>query len=209
MKRYPLTPAPDSSVSASVKGKVFMRQLYATSAPYLDPAAVSAAAAAAVAAAAAEAASAAATFARAESLVAAAARDFARAADPFPAAAAAAEAAAVAVAAAACARSVARSVARVVISSTQDTLGRGRRRRRKVLRVGQLAVGTYLSSVLTRVWRLRQRLRLDRQLLPRATPRDGLVHQPSLFGQWVRWKRECTCGDGFFTCKCGRRSGQF
>ena len=44
---------------------------------------------------------------------------------------------------------------------------------------------------------------------PRATPRDGLVHQPSLFGQWVRWKRECTCGDGFFTCKCGRRSGQF
>ena len=85
-------------------------------------------------------------------------------------------------------------------SSTQDTLGRGRRRRRKVLRVGQLAVGTYLSSVLTRVWRLRQRLCLDRQLLPRATPRDGLVHQPSLFGQWVRWKKECTCGDGFYTC---------
>ena len=169
-----------------------------------------------MAAAAAEAASAAATFARAESLVAAAARDFARAADPFPAAAAAAEAAAVAVAAAACARSVARSIARVVISSTQDTLGRGRRRRRKVLRVGQLAVGTYLSSVLTRVWRLRQRLRLDRQRLPRATPRNGLVHQPSLFGQWVRWKRECNCGLGLYTCKwlasgqfCGHRSGQF
>jgi hypothetical protein len=34
----------------------------------------------------------------------------------------------------------------------------GRRRRRKVLRAGQLAVRTYLSSVLTRVWRLRQRL---------------------------------------------------
>jgi hypothetical protein len=115
----------------------------------------------------------------------------------------------VAVAAAARARSVARSIARVVISATQDTFGMGRRRRRKVLRVGQLAVGTYLSSVLSRVWRLRQRLRLDRQCLPRATPRDGLVHQPSLFGQWVRWKRECTCGDGFFTCKCGRRSGQF
>jgi hypothetical protein len=89
----------------------------------------------------------------------------------------------VAVAAAARARAVARSIARVVISATEDTFGMGRRRRRKVLRVGQLAVGAYLSSVLSRVWRLRQRLRLDRQCLPRTTPRDGLVHQPSLFGR--------------------------
>ena len=51
MKRYPLASA--SSASASVKGKALMRQLYATSAPFLDPAAVAAAAAAAMAAAAA------------------------------------------------------------------------------------------------------------------------------------------------------------
>ena len=54
MKRYPLIPgtvlASALSVSASVKGKALMRQLYATSAPFLDPAAVAAAAAAAVAA---------------------------------------------------------------------------------------------------------------------------------------------------------------
>jgi hypothetical protein len=67
MKRYPLISgtalASASSVSGSVKGKSFMRQLYATSAPFLDPAAAAAAAAAAVAAAAAAASLASATFA--------------------------------------------------------------------------------------------------------------------------------------------------
>jgi len=56
MKRYPLIPgtvlASALSVPASVKGNALMRQLYATSAPFLDPAAVAAAAAAAMAAAA-------------------------------------------------------------------------------------------------------------------------------------------------------------
>jgi len=67
MKRYPMISgtalASASSVSGSVKGKSFMRQLYATSAPFLDPAAAAAAAAAAVAAAAAAASFASATFA--------------------------------------------------------------------------------------------------------------------------------------------------
>ena len=67
MKRYPVISgtalASASSVSGSVKGKSFMRQLYATSAPFLDPAAAAAAAAAAVAAVAAAASFASATFA--------------------------------------------------------------------------------------------------------------------------------------------------
>ena len=67
LKRYPLIPgtvlASALSVPASVKGNALMRQLYATSAPFLDPAAVAAAAAAAAMVAAA----AAAAFASAKS----------------------------------------------------------------------------------------------------------------------------------------------